>query len=207
MTMTALWQDPTPLVLASGSKARRDLLAAAGIPLVIVRPIVDEAALAADLLRQGQGPLVIAAALAAAKAEAAVKLEPGRVLLAADQTLAFEGKLAMKAGSIAEARENLLMMRGKTHELHSSAVLRRDGDILWTGTATATLRMRMFSDAFLETYLAIMGMKVCDTVGGYELEALGIQLFDRIDGDHATILGLPLRAVLEALRNHGSLAR
>jgi septum formation protein len=200
------WLAAQPLVLASGSRARRLLLEAAGIPLVVRTAEIDEAAIAADLLIQGASPAMVASALADRKAEAAVRLSPDRLLLAADQTLDFEGALAMKPESPDQAREQLLRMRGKSHHLHSAAVLRLGSEVLWAGTTTATLRMRAVSEVFLASYLAHMGSRICDTVGGYELEAAGIHLFDRIEGDHPTILGLPLMSLLEALRVKGILA-
>ena len=207
MTMPPFWKASDPLVLASGSEARRQLLEAAGIPFVVLRVPVDEGAIAASLLETRQSPASIAVALAHAKAEAAARREPEPILLSADQTLDHGGRLLMKPADRAHARHQLMALRGTEHQLHSAAVLRRGDDVLWAGIASATLRMRDFSDAFLDAYLDQMGPVVTTTVGGYQLEGLGIHLFDSIEGDHSTILGLPLTPVLHALRDLGCLAR
>lgn len=201
----SFWRLSDPLVLASGSSARRALLEAAAIPLEIIKPDLDEAALAAPLVAAGQSPKGIAQALARAKALAVSASYPDRLVLAADQTLDLAGQLGMKAPDLASARTQLRALRGTTHQLHSAAVLARAGAVLWQGSQSANLTMRAFSDAFLEAYLAAMGERVLTTVGGYELEALGVHLFANVEGDHATILGLPLHPVLAALRDNGAL--
>lgn len=201
------WLAEAPLILASGSVARRMLLEAAGIPLEILKAPVNETAIAATLLAQHEDPQAIAVALAHAKAEAAAYKRPDALILAADQTLDHDHALLMKPVDRAHAAGHLRRLCGDVHHLHSAAVLRRGETVLWAGVASARLTMRAFSDAFLETYLDAMGESVCETVGGYQLEALGVQLFERIEGDHATILGLPLIPVLHALRDLGALAR
>lgn len=202
---SALWLAAEPLVLASGSSARRALLTAAGIPLEIIKPTLDEAPIAQKLLQENATPETIAAALALAKGEEVSRAHPGRIVLAADQTLDHADQLGMKAPTLEAARQQLLALRGQSHQLHASAVLMRGGKTLWQGTSSATLTMRPFSDDFLDRYLALMGEKVLGTVGCYELEALGPHLFSRIEGEQATILGLPLSGLLEALRAHGVL--
>lgn len=199
------WLPAEPLVLASGSAARRALLEAVAIPLEILRAPVDETAIAGRLLREGQAPDAIARALALAKAQAASRKLPDRLILAADQTLDHRGALMMKARDRDHAREQLLALRGEAHFLHSAAVLIRDGAVLWSGLASARLTFRAFSEDFLDAYLALMGPAVCETVGGYQLEALGPHLLEAIEGDHATILGLPLQPLLGALRDLGCL--
>lgn len=206
MASNAFWRHPHPLTLASGSAARRALLEAAGIPLAVLKAPVDEGTLAAKLLAAQTPPRDIALALAHAKAEAAQKAEPDALILTADQTLDHRGVLLMKPADRAQARQQLGALRGEEHLLHSAAVLRRGNAILWAGAASARLAMRAFSDPFLDAYLDAMGPTVCETVGGYQLEALGVHLFESIEGDHATILGLPLLALLQALRHHGLLA-
>lgn len=201
----SFWLLPHPLVLASGSSARRALLEAAAIPLEIRKPDLDEVALAAPMVAKGESPKAIAQVLARAKALAVSAANPDRLVLAADQTLDLSGQLGMKAPDLASARAQLLALRGIAHQLHSAAVLARDGTVLWQGSQSATLTMRTFSDTFLDTYLDAMGKRVLGTVGGYELEALGIHLFETIEGDQATILGLPLHGVLAALRDAGAL--
>lgn len=204
-TASPFWLSPEPLVLASGSAARRALLEAARIPLEIQKAPVDEAAIARTLLLQRETPHAIAIALAHAKAEAASRKLPDRLVLAADQTLDHQGKLMMKPENRVHARRQLLALRGDPHFLHSAAVMRRGDRVLWAGVASARLTFRAFSDVFLETYLDTMGEAICETVGGYQLEALGPHLFEEIEGDHATILGLPLLPVLHALRDLGCL--
>jgi len=199
--MTGLWLEAQPIVLASGSSARRMLLSAAAIPLEIIKPDVDEASLAAQLTAENAGPKAIAQALALAKARAVSAAHPERLIVAADQTLDFEGQLGMKAPDLTTARAQLEALRGKTHALHSAAVLMRGGEVLWSGVESAHLTMRPFSDAFLEQYLDLMGEKVLGTVGAYELEALGVHLFSTIEGAHPVILGLPFSGLLEALRD------
>lgn len=194
------WHAAHPLILASGSAARRALLDAAGIPVEICKPDVDEVAIAADLRAKGTSPKEMALALAHAKAGKVARRHPDRLLLAADQTLDDQGRLMMKAEHPAQARAQLEGLSGRSHRLHSAAVLRRGDAVLWAGVETATLHMRTLPPAFLDAYCAAMGETICETVGGYQLEALGIHLFARIEGDHATILGLPMLGVLQALR-------
>lgn len=206
MNNPVFWKAGAPLLLASGSAARREMLEAAGIPLQVIRAPVDEGAIAATLLETRKTPAEIAVALAHAKAEAAARRHPDALLLAADQTLDHQGRLLMKPVDSEHARSQLLSLRGNTHLLHSAAVLRRGNTVLWAGIASASLRMRDFSEAFLDAYLHRMGPAVTTTVGGYQLEALGIHLFESIEGDHSTILGLPLIPVLHALRDLDCLA-
>lgn len=207
MTPSVFWTAEEPLVLASGSITRRLLLESAGIPVEVVRAPVNESSIAATLLEQRETPAGIAIALAYAKAEAAARRWPERLLLAADQTLDHEGRLLMKPVDSEQARRQLLGLRGQRHELHSAAVLRRGDEVLWSGIDSASLRMRTFSDAFLELYLAATGDVITTTVGGYQLESLGVQLFESIRGEHSTILGLPLIPVLHALRDLNILVR
>ncbi|MCA3647006.1 MAG: Maf family protein [Methylobacterium sp.] len=206
MRASPFWLGAEPLVLASGSSARRLLLESCGIPLEIVRPRVDEKAIAATLLESRADPAEIAIALAHAKAEAVARLHPDRLVLAADQTLDLEGSLFMKPADRGAAQAQIARLRGKAHHLHSASALRRGETVLWAGLSSATLLMRPFDDAFLESYLDAMGPRVTETVGGYEMEGLGPHLFSEIVGDHATILGLPLLGVLYALREAGVLA-
>jgi septum formation protein len=204
-TKFSLWRGNTPLVLASGSAARRALLEAAGIPLEILRITIDEAGIAETLVREGKSPASIAAGLALAKSENAAKRLPDRILLAADQTLDHAGTLLMKARSREQARKQLASLANSEHFLHSAAILRLNERVLWSGMTSARLRMRQISDSFFDAYLDVMGDAVLDSVGGYQLEALGIHLFEEIEGDHPTILGLPLLPLLQAMRQHGFL--
>jgi septum formation protein len=206
MRVPGFWLGDKPLVLASGSSARKALLEACGLPLDIIKPHVDEKAIAATLLESRHSPAEIAIALAHAKAEAVAIKHPERLVLAADQTLDLEGSLFMKPFDRASAKAQLLRLSGKAHQLHSAAALRRGETLLWAGISSATLIMRDIQPGFLERYLDEMGQKVTETVGGYEIEAFGPHLFSEIVGDHATILGLPLFGVLYALREAGVLA-
>lgn len=203
---TPFWQEDTPLLLGSGSRTRRGILEAAGIPLEIIHPHVDEAAIAATLVVSNTPPREIAVALAHAKGEAISRLIPAaRLILTADQTLDLDGQLLMKPQTRAQAAIHLSRLRGTTHHLHSAAVLRRGETILWAGVQSASLRMRNLSDTFILHYLDEMGALATQSVGSYQIEGLGAQLFDEIDGEHTTILGLPIFPVLHALRDCGAL--
>ena len=145
----------------------------------------------------------IAAALAAAKAEAVSARLPDALVIGADQVLALGQDLFSKPAGTSEAREQLLRLRGKSHQLHTAASLATGGKVVWTHVEIATLAMRPFSDAFLADYLRAAGDRVCHTVGAYEIEGLGIQLFERIEGSLFTIIGLPLLPLLAELRARG----
>ncbi len=194
----------TTVTLASQSAARAQLLAAAGVPFTTAVAGVDEDALKAGLLAEGVGPRDIADALAEAKAVRVSAKRPGLVI-GADQTLDLDGVLYDKARTVAEARERLAMLRGKSHKLHSAVVVAQDGQPIWRLVDTASLRMRPFTDAFIEDYLRRQASVVLSSVGCYQLEGEGVQLFDRIDGDFFTILGMPMLGLLDLLRRHGAL--
>lgn len=191
------------IVLASKSAARAELLRRAGVSFSVQGSGVDEAPLKAGWLAEGLGPAEITERLAEAKASA-VAARGASWVIGADQTAEFDGRLLDKAVDIDEARERLLAMRGRPHRLHSAVVL-TDGARSWRTVSTATLHVRIFSDAWLEDYAARVGSALTETVGGYELEGLGVQLFERVEGDYFAILGLPLTELLEALRRFGAL--
>ncbi|MDP3257036.1 MAG: Maf family protein [Bosea sp. (in: a-proteobacteria)] len=204
---SGLWLSPRPLVLASGSITRRDMLSAAGIPVETVKPSVDERAVEAPLLAAGEAPARIARALAVAKASAVSALQPDRLVLGADQTLACAGEAFHKPADRAAAARQIAALAGHEHDLHSAFALVRGGEVLAEGHQTARLTMRPLTPAFIESYLDTVGAAVLSSVGGYQIEGLGAQLFERIEGDHFTILGLPLLPVLAALRDLSVLAR
>jgi septum formation protein len=193
----------TSLVLASKSAVRGRLLAAAGVEFEAVDSGVDEAAAKARLV--GQTPEAVALALAEAKAKRVSDARPEALVIGADQTLDFEGGLFDKAASLGEARTRLLMLRGRSHRLHSGTAVARGGQVVWRKCASSTLTMRDFSDAWLDGYLARNPGPALSSVGGYELEGEGAQLFDRIIGDYFAILGLPLLGLLGCLRKEGIL--
>lgn len=195
-------RTPPLLVLASGSATRRGLLEAAGIDVEVRPADVDEGAIRDSLLR-GNGFVShesIAMALAEAKAKAVSANLPDAIVIGADQVLSFDGRLFEKPKSVAEAREHLLFLRGKSHALHSAVALAQAGNVVWQNTETAVLTMRNFSEAALDAYLARAGDIVTTSVGAYQIEGPAIQLFEKIEGDHSTILGLPLLPLLSELR-------
>lgn len=177
------------------------MLTGAGVPFEVRVADVDE-----DAVKAGFDPAeaaALAGGLARTKALVVSQLEPDAWVLGGDQTLAFEGNLVSKARDLTEARTRLAAMRGRVHHLHSGAALARGGEVVWSGVDTAGMHVRDFSDSFLDAYLAAEGEALLACVGAYRLEGMGSQLFDRVDGDYFTVLGLPLWAVLEQLRRHG----
>ena len=202
----SLWLATVPLLLASGSTTRRDMLVAAGIPVECIKPRIDEREVEAPLLEQGSTGEAVAAALACAKALAVSLDHPGRIVLGADQTLICEGRSLHKPADLAAAGAQLAALSGKSHDLHSAFVVVRDGVVIGEGAQSASLAMRPLGRDFIAAYLATVGPAALESVGGYRIEGLGAQLFAAIAGDHFTILGLPLIAVLADLRRHGLLA-
>ena len=194
-----------PLILASASAARADLLRNAGLSVEIIPARIDEAEVKIALRADGAPARDQADVLAEMKALAVSRSHPGAMVLGADQILDHAGQTFDKPTNRAEAREHLLALRGQRHELLSAAVIARDGEPIWRHIGRARLQMRPFTDEFLDDYLDQMGDEVTKTVGGYMLEGLGAQLFARVDGDYFTILGLPLIETLGFLRQHGYL--
>lgn len=193
------WSAPAPLVLASKSFARRTMLSAAGIPVEIIPAQVDERDVE-QRLEDNRDPDEVALLLSWEKASAVSFKSPARLVLGADQTLALGSRRFNKPADIDEAREQLRVLRGQSHTLHSAATLVQDGSVLFKVVDTARLRMRDFSDRFLDQYLEAAGPTVMESVGGYQLEKLGIHLFERVEGDYFTILGMPLLPLLDFFR-------
>lgn len=194
-----------PVILASTSAIRRTLLTQAGIVYEAVSPGVDEDAAKVALRAAGAGPREQADAIAEMKALKVSARRPGLVI-GCDQVLGFEGEAWDKSASLEEARERLLLWRGKTHTLECAAVVARDGVPIWRQLKTSRMTMRHFSEAFLDDYLARYGQEALSSVGVYQLEGAGVQLFERIEGDYFAILGLPLLELLAFLRLHGAVA-
>lgn len=192
------------LILASKSAARQALLKGAGVPFEAMGAALDEDDVKDDLADHGLDPKAMALALAQAKAVETSKVVDGLVI-GADQTLDLGGELVGKAVDLGAARERLKALRGRRHQLHSATAAARDGELLWDDVRTATLTMRDFSDAFLDAYLAHNADAALASVGCYQLEGEGVQLFEKIDGDYFTILGLPLPPLLQFLREQGVL--
>jgi len=199
-----LWRGSSPLILASQSRTRQMLLANAGIDFEAVPADIDERA-----VQQSSGlgsPGAVAALLAREKAQAVSGQRSSQFVVGADQTLALATRLFSKPGGRAQAAEQLRALAGNRHELHSAVAVARDGKILFEATSSAGMTMRRLSDAEIEAYLNEVGEAVTSSVGAYQLEGLGVHLFERIEGDHFTILGLPMLQLLAFLRSERLLA-
>lgn len=197
--------DAAPLILASGSATRQRMLEHAGVPYKAVPSAVDEAPLKASLIEGGAPARDIADALADLKARHGSMMQPTRLVLGADQVLVQDGRFFTKATNRDEAAETLKALSGKSHQLVSAAVIYDGGQPVWRAVTTATLSVRDLSDDFIKQYLDTLGDDAYWSVGSYQLEGLGAQLFDRIDGDMFTILGMPLIEILDFLRRYGIL--
>lgn len=200
----ALWLADRPLVLASQSAIRRNVLEQAGLAVEVIAADLDERAI--ERRSPTDGPDSVAKLLARAKAQAVADRFPDRLVLGADQVMALGARRFSKPPDRAAARAQLQALRGQTHVLHSGVALMRGNDLLFSHVEPARLTMRDFSDDFLDAYLNAAGDRVLTSVGAFQLEALGVHLFERIEGDHFTILGLPLLALLAYLRQVGLVA-
>nr|WP_269152436.1 Maf family protein [Xanthobacter oligotrophicus] len=189
--------------MASKSATRLTLLVHAGVPVETVAAEVDERSIQAEA--GAVDPAGIAVILARAKALAGSRAAPGRLVLGADQTLALGPKIYHKPASLEAARLQLQELAGQTHALHSAVAVARDGAILFETVVSAFLTMRPLSDEALNTYITAAGPRVLTSVGAYQLESVGVHLFTRVDGDHFTILGLPLLQLLPFFREQGLL--
>ena len=199
-----VWRGQLPLILASQSRARQMLLANAGIDFEAVPAEIDERAVQQDSGLTSPGD--IAALLAREKARMVSIDKPGRFVVGADQTLSLGTKLFSKPAGRIQAAEQLSALAGRTHKLHSAVAVAREGKILFEAVSVADMTMRRLSQAQIEDYLNEAGEAVTSSVGAYQLERLGIHLFEQIEGDHFTILGLPLLQLLEFLRSERLLA-
>lgn len=191
------------LILASQSPTRRQLLTRAGIDYRSVSPKIDEEMLKKQGLENNLSHEQIALSLAEHKAKQISDDNPDAYVLGCDQVLSCAGKLLSKTQDIQAAREQLLFLKGKDHTLISALVIARQGEIIWQYSDKASLRVRWFSDDFLDEYLKQMANDILKSVGCYQLEGQGIQLFSKVQGDYYTILGLPLLPLLGFLRQHG----
>jgi nucleoside triphosphate pyrophosphatase len=201
--MTGFWRGGPPLVLASQSSARQGLLSAAGIPFEICAAAIDEREIEAPLVTSGANARDIALHLSRAKALPVSGEKPGRLVIGADQVLCLEGRLFGKPAGRAAAKTQLEALSGRTHELYSGCCAARERTILFETVGVARLSCRRLSQAFIEAYVKEAGD--LGSAGVYRVEGPGIHLFDAIEGDHATILGLPLLPLLKFLRDEGSL--
>ena len=201
-----VWIGKDKLVLASRSRSRSDLLATCGIAVDLVPADIDEREIEAREAGKGMLPTTLARRLSSEKALCVSRRLPGRLVLGADQVLDFEDRNLAKSTDLVEAREKLRRLSAKRHRLISAAALARDGIILFETIETAELQMRELSPAQIDIYLGIVGESVLSSVGAYQVEGMGRLLFERIEGDQAVILGLPLTNLLGYLRSAEFLA-
>jgi septum formation protein len=196
-----------PLILASGSEIRAQLLSKANLGYDVVKPRVDEDMIRRSLQAEGASPRDVADALAEAKARKVSLKRPEAIVLGCDQVLDFQGTIFSKPESVEDARNQLLMLRGNRHMLLSAAVIYQNGEPLWRFVGVVRLFMRQFSDAFLDDYLTRNFDSIRHSVGGYKLEEEGVRLFEKIDGDYFTVLGMPLVEILSYLTLRGDLPK
>jgi len=195
------------IILASQSRFRRAVLAHAGISFAVEAAAIDEAEVRAGCRAAGEDARAAAMALAELKAVRISRRHPDALVIGADQMLECDGAWFEKPVDRDSARTSLLALRGKTHQLVTAVCVAQAGQRIWHHAESAHLTMRQFSDGFLESYLDAAGDDTLLTVGAYQVEGLGIQLFERVEGDHSTILGLPLLPLLDFLRGHGAVPR
>jgi septum formation protein len=191
------------LILASQSGSRRAMLEAAGVPFMALPAAVDERTIEAGL--EGEEPAEVARVLARAKALAVSEMHPGRWVLGSDSLVVCDGRRFDKPASRDAAAEHLRFFSGRTIELHSAFALARDGQVMADRADSAELLVRTLSEPFIADYLEYEWPAVAGCVGVFRIEGRGVQLFDRIEGDHFTILGMPLFPVLAALRQFGAI--
>ena len=194
------------LILASASKSRATLLRAAGVAVEIIPAHTDEDSVKASLKAEDATAAQCAETLAELKAVQVSQRHDNALVIGADQMLECDGAWFDKPADMAGARDHLVNLRGKTHALPTAVAVALNGARIWHHVAVPRLTMRPFSDAFIDGYLALAGPAVLSSVGAYQLEGPGAQLFSRIDGDFFTILGLPLLELLAFLREHDVVA-
>lgn len=193
------------IVLASASVHRADLLTRAGIVFEVRPAEIDERAAEAPFAETGSAPADVARILAEIKAVDVSNREPGALVIGCDQILSLDDAILHKAATMEEARRRLLKLAGDTHQLSSAVVIARDGAVIWDHVGVAHMTMRALSPQSVGRYLSAAGPSVLGSVGVYQIEGPGIQLFDGIDGDFFTIVGLPLLALIKQLRRLGAL--
>jgi septum formation protein len=203
---SALCTSRERLILASKSASRRQMLASAGLAFDVEAAEIDERALEADFLARGEAPEDLALALARAKALEVSNRRPGALCLGADQTLSLEGRLIHKSTTSEEAARTLAALSGRRHRLTAAFALARNGSVVGEDVDSAVLAMRALDARAIALYLANAGTAVLASVGVYQIEGLGVHLFESIEGDHTTILGLPMLKLLACLRGEGALA-
>jgi septum formation protein len=205
MSARGLWRGPAPLLLASTSRVRRTLLEAVGLPVEAVAPGLDERAVEGSLA-PGVTPGELASLLARRKAEIVATSAPDRVVIGADQVLDLDGECLGKPETPVGARRQIARLSGRSHVLHSAVAIATDGKVHTLALETARLTMRELDEPAVALYVEAAGEAATRSAGGYEIEGLGIHLFTRVDGEHSTILGLPLLPTLAALRDLNLLA-
>jgi septum formation protein len=202
MAEQSIWAGAPP-ILASRSAGRRRLLEAAGIPVEVTPAVIDERGVEQAFLREGGAPARIAGVLARAKAIEVSGRRFGALCIGADQILTLNGELLHQSPTIDDARRQMKRLAGQTHILTSAVCVARDGQSLFETQDSAAMTMRKFDDSAITRYFAIAGSDVLGSVGGYQIEGLGVHLFEKIAGEHATIVGLPMLNLLAWLRRDG----
>lgn len=188
------------IILASKSQHRSEILTNAGIEFTQQNAVIDEREVEQPLLEAGLGGADVAEVLAIAKATAVSEANPGAFVIGSDQTLSFEDELLHKPEDMEAARRRLLALSGKTHELNSAVAIVRDGETLWNYVEVSTVTFRHLEPGFIGRHLAQAGDRVLSSVGAYQIEGLGVQLFEKIKGDFFSIMGLPILPLLAKLR-------
>jgi len=205
--MRSMWTAPEHLLLASTSALRAELLTRAGLPVRPVAPVVNEREVQQRLVNQGERPQGVARQLAGAKACSVSDSLPAAYVIGFDQTLEFEGTCLSKPASKEDLLERLTRFSGRQHSLHSGYAIAKGGQVIDQGVATALVTFRSFSTGFAKSYIDMAGPSALGSVGGYQIEGLGVHLFEFVEGDYYTIIGTPIFQLLHALRTLGLIVR